>query len=332
MSTAQQKTLEDFISLQKQNALAHAIRAAVDLGVIEALRGGQKTAVQLAKELNVFPDALERLLIVVQGTELIEKYGDDYALSAITRLIPAKYLDFGDEHWQHLSLHVKTGAPLPICDEVNLTDIAHTVNKASEEWMQTPAALATAQVLDLGKSRRGLRILEVGCGSAVFGATLAHSDPDSVISLIDDEVNLNRARTTVKSIGLEHKVTYIPSDTLDQIDELPELQGETFDLVLVANKLHRKTGGECERLFKQLYKLIKPNRELAIVDVFPGQENGDLHRAVFDLELNLRTSRGRLHDPRLLEESLKDAGFNQIQFAHLPTTPFYWGLILAQRS
>ena len=71
MSTAQQKSLEDFISLQKQNALAHAIRAAVDLGVIEALRGGQKTAVQLAKELNVFPDALERLLIVVQGTESV---------------------------------------------------------------------------------------------------------------------------------------------------------------------------------------------------------------------------------------------------------------------
>ncbi len=332
MSTAQQKTLEDFISLHERNALTHAIRAAIDLGVIEALRNGQKTAVQLAKELDVFPDALERLLNVVRGTELIEKYGDDYALSAIARLIPAKYLDFGDQHWQHLAFHVKTGAPLPICDEIDLTDLDHKVNKASEEWMQTPAALATAQVLDLGKSRRGLRILEVGCGSAVFGATLAHSDPDSVISLIDDEVNLNRAKTTVESIGLEHRVTYIPSESLDQIGELKQLKGEAFDLVLVANKLHRKTGGECERLFKQLFTLIKPNRELAIVDVFPGQEEGDLQRAIFDMELNLRTSRGRLHDPRLLEESLKEAGFTQIQFAHLPTTPFYWGLILAQRS
>jgi len=332
MSNAQQQTLEDFIALQKRNALTHAIKAAIDLGVVKALSAGQKTAVQLAKELDVFPDALERLLNVVVGTELIEKYGDDYALSTIARLIPEKYLDFGDEHWQHLAFHVKTGAPLPICDEVKLSDLDHTVNKASEEWMQTPAALATAQVLDLGKSRRGLRILEVGCGSAVFGATLAHSDPDSVISLIDDQVNLGRAKTTVDSIGLDHRVTYVASDSLDQIDEISELQGETFDLVLIANKLHRKTGGECERLFKQLFDLIKPGRELAIVDVFPGQENGDLHRAIFDMELNLRTSRGRLHDPRLLEESLKDVGFSQIQFAHLPTTPFYWGLILAQRN
>ena len=332
MSNAQQKTLEDFIALQKRNALTHAIGAAIDLGVVEALRGGQKTAVQLASELNVFPDALERLLNVVLGTELIEKYGDDYALSSIARLIPQKYLDFGNEHWQHLAFHVKTGAPLPICDEIEVTDLDHSINKASEEWMQTPAALATAQVLDLGKSRRGLRILEVGCGSAVFGATLAHSDPDSVISLIDDQVNLDRARTTVQSIGLEHKVTYIASDSLDQIDEISELKGETFDLVLIANKLHRKTGGECERLFKQLFTLTKPGRELAVVDVFPGQEKGDLQRAIFDLELNLRTSRGRLHDPRLLEESLREAGFGKIQFAHLPTTPFYWGLILAQRD
>ena len=331
MSTSQQKTLEDFIQLQNRNALSHAIGAAIELGVVAALRNGQRTAEQLAKELNVYPDALRRLLDVVAGTELMEKYGDDYALSAITRLIPDSFLDFGDKHWKELALHVKTGAPLPICDEVELNDQDYVLNKASEEWMLTPAALAAAKVLDMGKTRRAVRILEVGCGSAVFGATLAHSDPNAVISLIDDKFNIERARTTVASIGLEHKVTFIASETLDDLDQVPELQGETFDLVLVAGLLHRKTGGECQRMFTQLHSLIKPNQELAIIDVFPGQEAGDLQRAIFDLELNLRTSRGRLHDPRLLEESLKEAGFGQIQFAHLPTTPHYWGLILAQR-
>lgn len=332
MSTSQQKTLEDFIELQNRNALAHAIRATVELGVIEALRNGQKTAVQLASELNVYPDALERLLNVVVGTELIEKYGDDYALSTIARLIPATFLDFGDAHWQHLTLHVKTGAPLPICDEVALSDVDYSMNKASEEWMLTPAALTAAQVLDMGKTRRACRILEVNCGSAVFGATLAHSDPDSVITLVDTPFNIDRARKTVESIGLEHKVTFVESESLDDPEAIPELEGQTFDLALVASVLHRKTGGECQRLFSQLYNLIKPQHELVVIDVFPGQEEGDLQRAIFDMELNLRTSRGRLHDPRLLEESLKESGFGGIQFAHLTTTPFYWGLILAQRS
>jgi len=161
---------------------------------------------------------------------------------------------------------------------------------------------------------------------------LTHSDPNAVITLVDDKPNLERAKTTIQSVGLENKVTYIESDSLDDLGAIPELQGETYDLVLVAGLIHRKTGGECQRMFSQLYPLVKPDRELAIVDVFPGQENGDLQRGIFELELNLRTSRGRLHDPRLLEDTLKDAGFGQIQFAHLPTIPFYWGLILAQRD
>ena len=332
MSSSQQKTLEDFIQLQNRNAMLHAIRAAVELGVIGALRNGQKTAEQLATELEVYPDALKQLLEVVAGSELVEKWGDDYALAPIARLIPDRFYDFGDEYWKHLPLYVKTGAALPICDEIPLTDLDYAVNKASEEWTLTPTALTAAKVLDMGKTRRGVRILEIGCGSAVFGATLAHSDPDAVISLLDDSFGLQRAKQTVESIGLDRKVSYIEYKSLDDLDSVPELKGETFDLVLLAGQIHRRTASECKQLFSQLFSLVKPERELAIIDVFHGQEEGDLQRSIFELELALRTSRGRLHDPRELEASLKEVGFGQIQFAHLPTAPFYWGLVLAQRS
>lgn len=332
MSSSQQKTLEDFIELQNRNALAHAIRAAVELGVIGALRSGQRTAEQLAEELEVYPGALKQLLDVVAGSELIEKYGDDFALSTIARLIPDRFYDFGDEHWKHLKLFVKTGAPLPICDEIPLTDIDYVANKASEEWTLTPTALIVAKVLDMGKTRRAARILEIGCGSAVFSATLAHSDPNSVISLLDTAIGLDRAKRTVESIGLEHKVTYIEADSLDSLDAVPDLKGHTFDLVLIAGQIHRMTPGECERLYSQVYQLVRPNREFAIIDVFPGQNDGELQRSIFELELGLRTSRGRLHDPMAIEESLKKAGFDQVQFAQLPAPPFYWGLVLAQRS
>ena len=136
----------------------------------------------------------------------------------------------------------------------------------------------------------------------------------------------------MESIGLERKVTYIEADSLDSLVTVPDLEDQTFDLVVIAGRIHRMTSGECERLFSQVYQLVRPDREFAIIDVFPGQEDGELQRSIFDLELSLRTSRGRLHDPRAIEESLKKAGFGQIQFAHLPAPPFYWGLVLAQRS
>jgi 2-polyprenyl-3-methyl-5-hydroxy-6-metoxy-1,4-benzoquinol methylase len=331
MSSSQQKTLEDFIALQNRNAISHAIRAVVELGVIAELRNGQRTAEQLAKELNVYPFALKQLLDLVANTELLEKYGDDYALSTIARLIPEPFLDFGDHHWKHLSLYVKTGAPLPICDEVPINDGDFVINKASEEWTLTPAALTAVKALDMQNTRKGASILEIGCGSGVFGVTLAHSDPSSNVVLLDNEYGLERAKTTVESIELQSQVSYVENEDPFNLENVPELSGKKFDLVMVANRIHRLTGGECQRLFQQIRELLSDSGELAIIDIFPGQEKGDLSRSIFEFELGLRTSRGRLHDPIMLETVLKESGLGEVQFAHLPTAPFYWGLILSQR-
>jgi len=86
MSNAQRKTIEDFVQLQRRNALCHSIRAAVDLGILESLAEGQKTAAQLADSLGLNPNATDRLMHVLSGTELVDKYGEDYALSNIARL------------------------------------------------------------------------------------------------------------------------------------------------------------------------------------------------------------------------------------------------------
>ena len=332
MSTSQQKTLEDFIHLQERSVLTHAIRAAVELGVVTSLRERQKTADELASELEVDPAALTRLMNVLTASELIEKYGEDYALSTIARLIPDQFLDFGDVHWKHLAEHIRTGTPLPVREGVAFTDLDYAMNKASEEWTLTPTALSAAQVLDLGKSRRGLRILEVGCGSAVFGATMAHADPDSVVNLLDDRFGLERARQTIESVDLDRQVNYIEGDVDGDLTSIPELVDQTFDLVLLAGQIHRKNRQQCQKLFAQLHTWVKPERELVIVDIFPGQENGETERSIFELELGLRSSQGQLHDPNWIKETLNECGFEQIQFAHLPSPPFYWGLVLAQRS
>lgn len=331
MSSSQQKTLEDFIQLENRNAISHVIRTLVDLGVIERLREGQRTTEQLAAELKIFPFALKQLLDVGVQTELIEKYGEDYALTTIARLIPERFLDLGDRHWQHLKLYAQTGAPLPICDEVAETDRDYIEHKSSEEWTWTPAALTAAKALDMGGVRKGISILEVNCGSAVFGVTLAHADEGSRLTLVDDSIGIERAQTTVKSVGLEN-VTYVTTDNTTEFASLAELKDREIDLVILAGQVHRMTGGDCQRLFQEIYSLMGANSELAVIDVFPGQERGDLTRAIFELELGLRTSRGRLHHPRMLETILKETGFGQVQFAHLPVDPFYWGLVLAQRD
>jgi 2-polyprenyl-3-methyl-5-hydroxy-6-metoxy-1,4-benzoquinol methylase len=332
-----QKTIDDFNELHQRHALVHVVRAAVDLGIFGVLSSGQQTAEQLAERLHLKLSPLKRLMNVLVQTELIEQYGDDYALSTLARLIPESQLDFGDQFWQKLAEHIRTEKeePVPLSPPTARLSGKQEENylhqKWSEEWLLTPIAMDAIEILDIGRSRRGLRVLEIGASSAVFSATLAHRDPDSVINLLDTRAGLARSRLTISSIGLERQSEWIEVDCLTELEKTAALKDQLFDLVILAGVIHRFSVEDCQRLLKQTWELLKPGRELAIVDVFPGQSKGDRARAIFELELGLRIQSGRLYQPSELKQMLQDSGFENLQYAHLPSAPHYWGLLLAQK-
>ena len=113
MSDSQIKALLAHYRLHNRNAVTHVIRSAVSLGIIEALADGQKTLEQLADQLELQAEPLALLMRVLVETELVEQYGDDFALSTVARLIPRELRDFGDFHWSHLGDFVRSGVNLP---------------------------------------------------------------------------------------------------------------------------------------------------------------------------------------------------------------------------
>jgi SAM-dependent methyltransferase len=327
MSNAQINTLNDRVALHNRNAICHAIRAAVNLGVIDALLEGQMSCEELAARIGADSKALRILMNVLISSELVDKFGDDFALSPVARLIPKTLMDFGDRYWSELERFVRTGVSLANDASHPDSDADFLASSATNEWMYTPAALDAAKVLDIGRSRRGIRILELGCGSGVFGATFIHRDPDSRLVLVDNAAGLALARTTIESVQLDSRVYMIENDYMNlNIDEDP------FDLVLAAGIVHRHSTEQCQTLMKTAYQQLKPDGELAVVDIFPGQPGGDVTRAVWELEIGLRTASGRLHDPALFQQALVASGFEDVRFAHLPSPPHIWGLMLASRG
>lgn len=327
MTNSQIKAVTDYVAVQNRNALSYAIRTAVALGVFEALEDGQKDAAQIAKLTGADARALPLLLDVLLNTELLEKYGDLYALSAVARLVPNQLMDFGDLYWCHLENFMRSGVSLPGNDNLAHTEADFLKGSAASEWMMTPAALDAAQVLDMGKTRRSLRILEIGGGSAILGSTLIHSDPESRLVILDSASALRRAEKTLESIGAVDRVEMVEGDYVDfQLDHQP------FDMVLATGLIHRHSEEQCKQIFKNAHRHIKPAGELVVVDIFPGQDDGELTRSVRALEIVLRTDHGTLHDPAQFQHNLIMNGFEQIRFAHLPAPPHIWGLILAQRD
>ncbi len=360
------KVIEDFINLQQRNALVHVVRVAVDLGILGALVSGQKSLQQLAEELKLQPIPLQKLMNVLENSELIERYQDDYALSSLARLIPTPYLDFGDNYWSHLEEFIRTGKsmvgtlksksenqesisggsvgeitqePQEPLERTN-NEVFHPylehpyldyrLQKLSESWMLTPQALELAQLLDFGRSRRSLRILELGSGVGVFSATLAHQDPNSVINLLDTKEGADKSRITIESLSLQRQADVIEVDNLLQLDSVDELEGQQYDLFVLPGLIHRFEIGQLEELLSQLRKFANKDSEISIIDVFSGQEGAETVFSIFDLELQLRTTTGTLHEPHELTVLLKKTGWGDIQFAYLRSPPPIWGVFLAR--
>lgn len=327
MSTSQIKALEDFVKLLDRNATTHAIRTAVDLGLIAELEKGQQTLEDLANELSVNVHSLGLLMKVLCRTELIEKYGEDFALSTAGRMIPHQFRDLGDHHWQYLGQFIRSGNALPTDNELPVTEADFEINWAATEWTQTPAAMEAAEILEIGTNLVSPKILEVGGGSAVFSAAFAHRDPTSVVTLVDRASGLKRAETTVKGISLEERANFVTADFL-QSSWVSELEGQQFDLVILGGLSHRLSDEDVSRLLGDVRALMHEESKLALIDIFPGQEEGDQHREIYELELQLRKKSGRIREPREIDQMAAKQGFEKRRYDKLVAAPYIWGMMV----
>ena len=74
---------------------------------------------------------------------------------------------------------------------------------------------------------------------------------------------------------------------------------------------------------------MSPQGRLLIVDVFPGQESGNITRATFQLDLSMHVPGAALCDPLTLQQTLLDLGTQKPQYAHIDAAPNIYGMLLA---
>lgn len=319
------QTVDDFVQLQHTVAAYHVIRTALRLGVINQLKSGQQTAAQVAAALDLDWAATEMLLLALCQTGLAENYGEDYALSQIGYLLSDPFA-LDDQHWLQLESLVRLGsdrfgsaqAAAPAAELPNRID--------SQQWLEAPAALDAAEVLDFGHSRRAFRVLEVGGGSAVISTALAHRDPDSLFAVLDRAVNLERARQTASSVELENQFEFLEGDPRQ-----PEIEAGVFDLIIISGQYHFIPADAGPAWVAALARGLKPGGELAVIDWFGGQEKGFRSMVYHQLEIGLRIPGAKLNRPQLLREWMHAAGLTAVRFAHLPSPPHVWGLVLAEK-
>lgn len=327
MSTMHIRTINSYQGLMNTNALAHVARLAFQTGLIASLKEGQKKIDELAGLHNLDGAILKRMVPLLKRTGLIEQYGEFLALSPAAQVLPLELSDLGDRYWNMAQERMKAKAGQT--DKGVVRELATDYEREHEAtaWLMTPAALMAAQLLEIGKTRKKLQVMDLACGPAVFLATMLFCDPESHGLVVDRSENFKYATETFTNIGVEKRVDYLDGELLTA--ELPTL---AVDFAILTRKLHLFSETDLATLFFQISDSLRPGGELLIVDTFADDKVDDLSFDVFQFELAIRTGQTHIYSSVEIARLLRQTGFTDPQFGHLPCAPNLFSVVLAKKQ
>ncbi|MCA9175805.1 MAG: class I SAM-dependent methyltransferase [Planctomycetales bacterium] len=318
--------IQNFSRLASLCGASEVLLAARRTGLMTALDGPPKALNELAELCDMPAERLSLLLDVLVSTGAVERYGDDFALSTAMRLVNHHPNALHGPHWSTLRSFLCDGDSTPPQEHAEEAHHAYRGDTLSLQWTLTAAAMELAEQLQIGQQRRGLRILDLGAGSAMWSGAMAYRDPESHVTAVDLPGALEAAERTGKEIDISARLDLIPGDyrTL----ELPEA---AFDVVLAVDLLQLQPLEQSEDWLRRVHLTLCAGGELILVGRFAGQPRGDLHRVLGALELALRVPGAQLHSAEEVGRCLEGIGFEVGELMLLDAPPYSLGALVARR-
>jgi SAM-dependent methyltransferase len=321
------EALATYFDLMAMNGGMQVYHAAHQLGVLDAISSDPCNVEEIAAACGLREAPLLLLLDALCSLRLVQRDGDAYRHTAIMPLLAGQYRNLGNEYWDYLPRFLSSNVPLAAMDAPDQSEAQYQTQVTALAWMMQPAAEQAARVLKAGTARRNLSIVDIGAGAAVWSLTIAAYDVTARVTAVDWPAILEIAAAQADSRGLADRFTSLPGNYHEI--ELPE---GIYDLAIVGNVTHIETESGNRSLFEKLYKALRPGGELAIIDVMPGQAQGDLARTLYALGLAMRTENGRVYPRADLEVLLAGTGYEVQKFHPLSVPPYTMGMILARKE
>jgi SAM-dependent methyltransferase len=332
------------------NRNTKAIQFAWDIGLIASLVPGPRTIEELSDSLAVSSEILALLLASLKHTGWIEQYGDDFAVSSMTRLIyqsensePLPLVDY----WSRFQ-STKDGAENPSqatsVTKSKLTESPLTSQLAESyryreslrQWIWSAAAKQASAVLyddaaygDVFNESIGqpTHLVELGGGASIFSAAFAYKSQDLKIVSIDTPILLEIAQKTVRSIEVEERWTP-QADDYRNVD----LPLNHYDDCLLVNCLKLEADPSAVVLLGRCYDTLKPGGRLIIIEQFDEPDFDESHLAIERLTMRLEGCPGSLRTTAEIQKLLTGAGFGAAKWGPLDSGPSNIGLLVVEKS
>jgi ubiquinone/menaquinone biosynthesis C-methylase UbiE len=318
------------IDLMDLFGIASVIAAAQQTGLLRALQSGPRTAQAYAEELGFDRRATGLVLEALVTLGIASREGDAYDASPrMKALMPGRGpgSDRRENLWGHTSTFLRTGEPI--------TRMDGSPAEREASYRETVAWLgklldSTAKELASKLTQAPARVLDVGCGSGVWSLAIAERFPSAHVTGQDFPAVLEAFTARAQAMNLGDRTATIPGN-MHEVD-LPE---GGFDLVMIANVLRLEPPDRAAALLARLATAVAPGGALLVVDALAGgTPERERARALYALNLALRTQGGRVHSPAEFTSWLEAAGLRSIEVIELgglAAPPGAIGALLASR-
>jgi len=289
------------ITLSELPGLAAALVAAHSGGLVAALVEQPGSAEELARRCGLDRRACANVLDVLAAFGLATREADRYGASDDLACcsLPLERMTSG--LWLHAPTFLRSGTPLMTMDaspserEGAYRNVVAELGKLFEDAAAELAARC-------GLAPRS--ILDVGCGSGVWGLALAQATPGARVTGLDLPAVLNSFVARASTLGLSDRVDSIPGDM--HTAPLPEAR---WDLAIIANVLRLEPAERARVLVRRVVSAVRPGGSVIVVDALAtGTPEAERARAIYSLHLALRTRSGSVHRSAEIGRWLEEAG------------------------
>jgi len=313
--------------------------ACVKLGLFPLLAKAPLPRDEIARALDLSPEATQRLLDAAVSLELVERRGSDlYGLGglgaalignpAVVAMIEHHHLlyadladpvallrgEAGDGALARYWAYARTASP---------SDISDSHVGPYSDLMAASQPMVARQVISSYDLRRHRRLMDVGGGSGAFLAAVAKEVPRLELALFDLPAVAERARSRFAREGLSERVTVHGGSFFD--DPLPE----GADIISLVRIVHDHDDGPVLVLLRAVRRALPTGGMLLLAEPLAGTPGAEsVADAYFGFYL-LAMGSGRARSPAELAKLLQKAGFGPPRLISTPM-PLITRLLVSQ--
>jgi 2-polyprenyl-3-methyl-5-hydroxy-6-metoxy-1,4-benzoquinol methylase len=340
---------EKIESIGSSYALSAIVLSAVELNVFDCLVDAPKTCEQIATEIQVSLDGLERLAIALTAMELLERdrmgcyHNTPVANTWLTTKSPQSMTSSLLFHkrcydlFGNLTKVIKSGKQqikqVPSSDNPDrFNDYYTELSQHPEEYFIFLEAMNSSSIGIGAAMVSGIdfsniqQVIDLGAGGGQVALELAEAVPHLIVKMVDLPIACQFLQQRISTKGLEDRVKCIQGNILHDLSE----EIGRSDMVILSGVLADWGINERMQILHHARNLLKPGGLLLVSEtLFNETKTGLLQPAILSLCM-LLAMQGDNFTPSEIESILNESGFIDIRFC-LKNETGVRDLIVAQK-